>query len=184
MTILLVDENTTFQNKLTEFLQGKGYSIVHASSGFEALERLQQYPIGIIIATWEMSDMDGIELCRTIRGLPKDSYIYLIMLAKKLPKEKKLEGFREGIDSYLTEPIDFDELEALVQVGKRIGGFNTLKAEGTGLDALPGQPESPGDIWKRSEKESKKEAQGESKKGTDNDFSQKHIASEDKKKVV
>jgi len=142
MNILVIDDDAASRESLTDFFQKKGYLFVQASNGRIAIDIARQHPISIIISSQEMQDMDGIELCRNIREDQKDNYIYCIMLAKKNEKERRLTGYLQGVDSYITNPPDLEELEALVRVGMRIAGFNTIQPvinEPEQTKIIPGQ---------------------------------------------
>ncbi len=123
----MIDDDPASRESLADFFQMKGYPLVQASNGRSAIDIARQHPISIIISSQEMRDMDGIELCRNIREEQKDNYIYCIMLAKENEKERRLTGYLQGVDSYITNPPDLEELEALVRVGMRIAGFNPLQ---------------------------------------------------------
>ncbi len=127
MKILLIDDDPALRENLALFFQQKGYPFVQAPKGATAFDIARQHPIGVIISSQEMQDMDGIELCRSLREGKKDNYIYYIQLTKKDDKEKRLAGYHQGVDSYLTNPPDLEELEALVQVGMRMAGFKTMQ---------------------------------------------------------
>ncbi len=142
MNILLIDDDPASRERLADFFQKKGYPFVQASNGKIAIDIARQHPISIIISSQEMRDMDGIELCRIIREEQKGNYIYCIMQAKENEKKRRLPGYLQGIDSYITNPADLEELEALVRVGMRIAGFVTLqpaKKEPAQTQVLPGQ---------------------------------------------
>ena len=127
MNILLIDDDASSRESLADFFQKKGYLFVQASNGRIAIDIARQHPINIIISSQEMREMDGIELCRNIREKQKENYIYCIMLAKENEKERRLTGYLQGVDSYITNPPDLEELEALVRVGMRIASFNPIQ---------------------------------------------------------
>lgn len=142
MTILLIDDDPATCDSLSAFFQTKGYTFVQASNGNTARDLALQHPISIIICSQEMWDMAGIQLCRNIREEKKDNYIYCIMLAKENKKERRLTGYLQGVDSYITHPPDLEELESLVRVGMRIAGFNPIQPainEPEQTKIIPGQ---------------------------------------------
>jgi uncharacterized protein (DUF342 family)/DNA-binding NarL/FixJ family response regulator len=126
MNILLIDDDPASCDRLVAFFQTKGYPFVQTADGKTARALVLQHPISIIISSQETQDMDGIELCRHIRDGVKNNYIYFIQVAKKTEKEKRLTGYYQGVDAYITNPPELEELAALIQVGLRIAGFNPL----------------------------------------------------------
>ena len=93
-----------------------------AENGKKALTLINKSVPDIVISDLMMPEMDGLELCRHIKGDPNSelSDIYMIMISVRDTKEDKIKCMREGIDDYLTKPIDPDELIARVRVGLRI----------------------------------------------------------------
>ncbi|MBU2630287.1 MAG: DUF342 domain-containing protein, partial [Proteobacteria bacterium] len=125
MKILIIDNDTIVRGNIADFLHKKGYHIFQSSNVARALGIVQLHPISIIICTKKNQDIDCIALCRNIRNQKKERYIYFIAITKRDEKAEKIEGLKQGIDAYTTYPVDFDKLEALVQVGMRITGFNS-----------------------------------------------------------
>lgn len=164
MKILLIDDDPVLHENLAVFFQDKGYPSVQASTGAAALNIARQHPIGIIISSQEMQDMDGIELCRNIREGKKDNYIYYIQLTRKNEKEKRLAGYHQGVDAYLTNPPDLEELEAKVSVGMRMAGFNPLKPANNPAQHPPPLPEPNGEEHNGKKEVSQKKIPGQIKR--------------------
>ena len=120
MKILAVDDDKVSLKMLTLSLRKRGYDILSALSGIEALDILEKQGAGIVIADWMMPGMDGIEMCSRIRANKKSNYVYLIMLTSKGEKEDMLAGFKAGVDEYMQKPHNLDELDARIKVGMRI----------------------------------------------------------------
>lgn len=120
MRLLVVDDDAMSRKILTRSLQKRGYDIVQASDGAEALAVMEEDDIGVVIADWMMPGMDGIELCRRIRLNKESSYVYVIMLTSKGERKDLLAGFEAGVDEYIQKPPDLDELDARIKVGIRI----------------------------------------------------------------
>ncbi|MFO7911458.1 MAG: flagellar assembly protein A [Desulfotignum sp.] len=138
MTILLVDKDAAANLILADMLDKKGYACLRAADAAKALSLAKQHDIRVVVYMRQASDTAGLDLCNSIRRLEKGHYIYFIMGTSKDNKTEKIQGLAQGIDAFLTTPVDHEKLAALVQVGLRISGFSMpkpLKRD------LPGKPD-------------------------------------------
>ena len=121
MKILIVEDDPV-SRRLLEVTLGKfGYDVVVTSNGNEALEVLQGPSVpSLVISDWMMPGMDGLELCRNIRGMKKSSYTYFIILTAKGGKEDVIKGLDAGADDFLIKPFNSEELKYRVKIGERI----------------------------------------------------------------
>ena len=119
MNILLVEDDRRTLRLLERKLKEWGYHVSPAENGMEGWEKLRSAPIDIVVTDWNMPVMDGIELCRRIRGTEFNRYIYLIFVTGRDTKSDIVLGLETGADDYLTKPVDFDELRARVGIGAR-----------------------------------------------------------------
>lgn len=111
--ILVVDDEERMRKLVRDFLTNKGYRVLEASNGEEALEIfLQQKDIAIILLDVMMPVMDGWEACRAIREYSK---VPIIMLTAKSEEKDELKGFELGIDEYITKPFSPKILVARVE---------------------------------------------------------------------
>ena len=95
--------------------------MVLAKNGQEALDMLEREDApNLVILDWLMPDIDGIEICRRVRGWGNGRYTYIIMLTAKTAKEDFVAGLDAGMDDYLSKPFHPDELRARVRVGERM----------------------------------------------------------------
>lgn len=111
--ILVVDDEDRMRKLVHDFLTNKGYSVIEASNGEEAVDIfLQQKDISLIILDIMMPKMDGWEVCRVIREYSK---VPIIMLTAKSEEKDELKGFELGIDEYITKPFSPKILVARVE---------------------------------------------------------------------
>ena len=111
--ILVVDEEERMRKLVRDFLANKGYRVLEASNGEEALEIfLQQKDIALILLDVMMPVMDGWETCRSIREYSK---VPIIMLTAKSEEKDELSGFELGVDEYITKPFSPNILVARVE---------------------------------------------------------------------
>ncbi|MDO5526120.1 MAG: helix-turn-helix domain-containing protein [Prevotella sp.] len=87
-------------------------NVIVAHDGLEALDKLSNVDVSLIICDWMMPRMDGAELCRFVRRDPNMSHIPFIMLTAKTDTEAKVEGMNIGADAYIEKPFSMDYLEA------------------------------------------------------------------------
>jgi DNA-binding NtrC family response regulator len=110
MRIMLVDDEEGFLSTTKNVLERKGINVTTAMSGSEALEKLTQEKIDVVILDVKMPGMDGVSALKAIKG--RYSSVEVIMLTGHGTVESALEGLRSGASDYLTKPIDIDELVA------------------------------------------------------------------------
>lgn len=118
--ILIAEDDKLCRTILEKNLSKWGYDIISTEDGNEAWKKIQENGIQIAILDWIMPKMDGVELCKRIRGKKWDEYIYLIMLTVRNNQSDIRKGFDAGVDDYITKPFDTHELRARLQTGKRI----------------------------------------------------------------
>ena len=115
--VLIVEDNKDVQNYLKSCLQDH-FLIEVANDGKEGIERSTELIPDLIITDIMMPNIDGFELCSTIKTNFKTSHIPIIILTAKADSESRIEGLEHGADAYLYKPFDKKELE--VRVSKLI----------------------------------------------------------------
>lgn len=126
MRILIAEDDDVSQRVLARTLEQLGYALVTASDGAEGWEQFNEHKPAVVITDWMMPRVDGLELCRRIRGnAANDGYTYLIVLTALGGKQNYLEAMNAGADDFLTKPFDQDELVTRLRVAERILGMET-----------------------------------------------------------
>ena len=121
MKILVADDHPVTRRRLEKSLTDRGYAVVLAGTGHEALEVLGSHEApSLAIVDWQMPGLDGLDVCRRIRESDPLRYVYVIMLTGKNTKQDLLEAMHAGADDYMTKPFDFDELVMRVRAGERV----------------------------------------------------------------
>jgi two-component system, cell cycle response regulator len=121
MKILIAEDDTISRKLLESSLSKMGYDIVEVDNGRSAWDIIQQNDTPrLLILDWVMPFFDGIDLCKMIRKLQRDDYLYIILLTAKVSKEEIIEGLDSGADDYITKPFHPVELRARINVGERI----------------------------------------------------------------
>jgi DNA-binding response OmpR family regulator len=121
MKILIAEDDAISRRLLHAALDKWGYEIIVACDGNETWQALQQKdPPSLLILDWLMPGLDGPEICRRARALPRYQSAYIILLTGRSAKEDVINGLDAGADDYVTKPFDPGELRARVSVGVRI----------------------------------------------------------------
>jgi CheY-like chemotaxis protein len=111
-SILLIDDEPDLLENLSLTLNMAGYSTITAADGFEALDALQNQPVGLILSDISMPSMDGYQLYNRIREDPQWSKIPFIFLTGcRFLSDKEIRyGKALGVDEYLAKPIRSEQL--------------------------------------------------------------------------
>jgi pilus assembly protein CpaE len=113
--ILIVDDDPDTVKFINIMLSRLGYQVVSATSGMEALERVQVEHPDLIILDVMMPGMDGYEVSRNLRRNPKTATTPILMFTAKTTIEDKLAGYDAGVNLYLTKPIHPIDLQANIR---------------------------------------------------------------------
>src|SRR5580700_6299365 len=119
-TILLAEDDPVTRMLMTRFLKKAGYEVDAVANGSQALDKmtLRYYPM--LVTDWEMPEMDGIALCKAVRNMQLDGYVYALLLTARDSKEHIIAGLEAGADDYLVKPVHEPELIARLNAGRRI----------------------------------------------------------------
>ena len=113
--ILIVDDDLETVKLIGMMLERRGYEIVAAQTGTQALERVQEGIPDLIVLDIMMPDMDGYEVCRRLRANAATADVPVIMFTAKTQLDDKVAGFQAGADDYLTKPVHPNELASRVE---------------------------------------------------------------------
>ncbi|HWQ74189.1 MAG TPA: response regulator transcription factor [Syntrophomonas sp.] len=144
--ILVVEDDNNTRKLMEAVLLQNGYEVILAQDGIDALDKMDNHHVDLIMLDLMMPRMDGYELTETLRqgncNLP-----ILMVTAKETPADKK-EGFLVGTDDYMVKPVDEEEMilriaallrrsqivnEHKLTVGKTILDYDTLTVSQNGL---------------------------------------------------
>jgi len=119
-TILLVEDEPTTRLMTSRQLTRAGYEVEAVSNGAEALAMLKTRFIPLLLTDWDMPQMNGVALCKAVRDMKLEGYVYTILLTAREGTANVIEGLAAGADDYLTKPPDDNELRARLNTGRRI----------------------------------------------------------------
>jgi DNA-binding NtrC family response regulator len=106
--IMLVDDEERFLFTTSKLLARKGYRVVTATSGAQALEKLRCHHVDVVILDVKMPGMDGVSTLQEIKR--RFGLVEVILLTGHATMESAGEGLRLGATDYLMKPIDVEEL--------------------------------------------------------------------------
>jgi DNA-binding NarL/FixJ family response regulator len=112
--LLVVDDEPNLLRAVAACLKAEAYEVSTARSGREALLQLAEAVPDLVVSDIRMPGMDGYQLARQLRGSPRTALVPIVFLTAKDETADRIEGFRAGIDAYLTKPFEPEELIAVV----------------------------------------------------------------------
>ncbi|MGE0488437.1 MAG: response regulator transcription factor [Vulcanimicrobiota bacterium] len=108
--VLVVDDEPHILRSLATYLEMENFDVTTASSGFEALEKVDESIPDLVVLDVMMPGMDGFEVLDKIRAGAQTADIPVIMLTAKDQSEDVMTGYQKGATSYLVKPFNLDEL--------------------------------------------------------------------------
>ena len=118
--ILVVDDEQTVRDFLQRVLETAGYTVITASNGQEALDKVPQFDISLVLLDIMMPGLDGFEVLDHMRQYEEN--IPVIMLTGIHEATTKIDSLTLGADDYITKPFSVEELLARIQVKLKRAG--------------------------------------------------------------
>jgi len=139
LSIIIVDDMQFSRAVLRSALQKEGYEDIRlAASASSVLDMLTERSADVVLADWVMPEMNGLELTNAIRQQDEDNnrYTSVIVFTAMEGEEAMMQAFQQGVDDYLTKPVNNKELAARVFAAGRIATLhNTLLQTSSALTA-------------------------------------------------
>lgn len=119
MKILVVDDSSTMRRIIKNTLVRLGHQYIkEAEDGIQALEIFKSFDFDIIITDWNMPNMNGLDLVKTIRGSERGKDIPIIMVTTEGGKGEVITALKAGVNNYIVKPftpqILKDKLSAII----------------------------------------------------------------------
>lgn len=105
MKIMIVDDCQTTRKLLGHYLKSRGYSVVFAENGLDALEKLSVDRVNLILTDLNMPYMDGIEFIKTLKADPNMSDIPVLMVSTENDASEKERAMLIGANGYVVKPV-------------------------------------------------------------------------------
>jgi len=113
--LLIVEDDFDISNMLKIFFISHNYEVDIAPRGNDALDKTRHSLPNLIVLDIMLPDIDGFEVCRSLRTNTRTSHVPIIFLTQKDERSDKLQGLELGADDYITKPFDIEELKLRVQ---------------------------------------------------------------------
>ena len=126
--ILIVDDQPQNIELLEAYLVPQGYDIVTAATGEEALGKLNDNPIDLILLDVQMPGMNGFEVTRSIRQNNSHRLLPVILVTSLRETEDRVKGIEAGCDDFISKPVEKMELLARVRSLLKVKAYNDLMA--------------------------------------------------------
>jgi len=115
-TILIADDNDNIRDALTYLLEDEGYELLLAKDGADTLRKVRERKPDILFLDIMMPEINGYDVCRTIKNDPDLKSIYVIMLTAKGQVAEQERGKEVGADEYIVKPFSPMEILARVKI--------------------------------------------------------------------
>jgi DNA-binding response OmpR family regulator len=118
---MVAEDDAVSRRVLEMTLSRSGYDVVSVGSGAEALRVLDgDSPPRVLLLDWMMPGVDGLDVCRHVRSVPRLRGVHIIMVTALGRTEDLVTALQAGANDYVTKPFDRRELQARVAVGVRL----------------------------------------------------------------
>lgn len=118
MFAIVVDDSAAMRRHLSKALESMGWKVKGAANGVEAMRLLEDAPkIDLVLTDWHMPEMDGMELCRTVRKQPKFSNVRIVMVTSDSVMSSVGEAMKAGANDFVMKPFTTEALsERLAEI--------------------------------------------------------------------
>ena len=120
LRVLAVDDDPVSLRLLVRHLERAGHTVVTATNGRHALAVALESNPQIVVTDWMMPEMDGIQLCKTLRRFGSGRNLYILILTGRDEEDRVVEAFEAGADDYVTKPFKPKLLLARIRGGQRV----------------------------------------------------------------
>jgi len=126
--ILIIDDDASISKLVSDVLTEEGFTVITAGCGEEGISKVHRSKPNLIILDLRLPDMDGFQICQTLKKDKSISSIPIIMLTVKSAKSSTVAGLEMGADDYIVKPFNEEELVARVKtVLRRAGGVEKVE---------------------------------------------------------
>jgi twitching motility two-component system response regulator PilH len=113
--VLVIEDSVTQREMISNLLRGSGLTVIEASDGVEALEKIQGNLPDLVVLDIVMPRMNGYEVCRRLKSDPKTQHVPVVMCSSKGEEFDRYWGMKQGADAYVAKPFQPTELVGTVK---------------------------------------------------------------------
>jgi two-component system chemotaxis response regulator CheY len=113
--IMTVDDSASVRQMVSFTLKNEGYEVTEAVDGVDAMTKLSQQTVDMVLTDLNMPNMDGIELIKQIRANPSFKFIPIIFLTTESQQEKKQQGKQAGATGWIVKPFKPEQLVGVIR---------------------------------------------------------------------
>ena len=114
-TVLSVDDSASMRQMVKLTLAGAGYTVLEAADGKEALSKIGDADVNMVLTDLNMPNMDGLTLIRELRKLSAYRFTPIVFLTTESDEGKKTEARQAGATAWITKPFKQEQLLAVVK---------------------------------------------------------------------
>jgi two-component system phosphate regulon response regulator PhoB len=114
--ILIVDDELPIREMISYALTPAGFSSLHANNAEQAMSLIKKELPDLILMDWMLPGISGLELSRSLRHYKRTRNIPILMLSARTEDEDRLDGFKAGVDDYMTKPFSTHELIKRIKI--------------------------------------------------------------------
>ncbi|MGE3268071.1 MAG: response regulator [Chloroflexota bacterium] len=129
MKVLVAEDDADIRDLLEIAVASLGHDVRSARDGQEAWEYFQADGADVIISDWLMPRLQGVDLCRRVRGADGVPYVYFVLLTALDSEEHMLQGMQAGADDYLAKPFTIGTLQARLVAAERVTRLHRTLAQ-------------------------------------------------------
>jgi CheY-like chemotaxis protein len=104
--ILVAEDNPASSELIREVLSGRGYEIIEACDGRQALEKIEETQPDLVLLDIQLPILDGFAVLSQLRQNPRFANLCVVAVTANVMKEDREKGLRAGFDAYIGKPID------------------------------------------------------------------------------
>lgn len=117
--ILVAEDNPANRELMGEVLSGRGYEVIEACDGQEALQKIEETNPDLVLLDIQLPILDGFAVLQQIRQMPRFANLRVVAVTANAMKEDREKGAKAGFDAYISKPIDVAALRT--QVAELLG---------------------------------------------------------------
>ena len=143
--ILVVEDDPDIAQLVAHYLEKSGFSVDRLANGRDALVSIAAHAPDVLVLDLMLPQVDGLEICRVVRGNEATAGIPIIMLTARAEESDRIVGLEIGADDYLAKPFSPNELvarvRALVRRAQRAGPAGAVTGKPTNYGSIAVDPE-------------------------------------------